>query len=127
MILDDEAKDDVCYVCSFLGYAAIQTNNYVSDIVRGLSDQEIARQLKFAHISHGLTFEHAADIFLRRHPIEFGNRQYNGSQPDFLDMGEIYTVLIISYLARYKDASVEKAIRAILQSDLSNYLNEFSF
>ncbi|MBQ7501855.1 hypothetical protein IJT93_03950 [bacterium] len=127
MILDEEAEDDVCYVCTFLGYVAAQTNNYVSDIVHQLSEQEIARQLKFAHINHCLTFEHAASIFLRRNPIEFGNRRYNDSQqPTFLDMGEIYTVLVTRYLARYKDASVEKAIRVILQSDLSNCLNDFS-
>lgn len=127
MILNEKIQDDICYVCTFLEYVARETNNYVSDIVHELSDQEISRQLKFAHINHCLTFEHAANIFFKRCPIDIGDCQYDDSRPSILDIGDIYTILITRYLALHKDASIEKALRVVLDSDFSDSLSDFSF
>ena len=122
-----EIKDDVFYVCTMIEFVARATHNKVGDVIKYISDDDLAHELKAAPINHCLTFEQVCDEWIEKYKIAngvFDNISTCKYQvPTVTSIGRLYQQLIYNVI---KDETkliqtIREVFTSFLSEEIANY------
>lgn len=128
MLMLNEIKDDIYYVCTMIEFTARRTCNRRNDILEKLSDEDLGYEIRDAGVNHCLSFEQVSDEWIERYDIRYGDFDTISSCqyeiPPVTGIGRVYQMLILAEIKAGKDPV--QAFRKVFSSFIIDMICNFN-
>lgn len=125
--MDEQAKNNILYVCTLIEYLGRYTKNHREYIVKTLGKEQIKHQLDYADINHCLSLEQVSEELIEAFSIQTGDYDTVSAckyrVPNETAIGKVYQRLV---LAVGKEGLWEEAIYDVFASFISDLISNYN-
>ena len=124
--MSEAERNDLFYVCSLIEYTARKTTNRRRVVAEALGEEGIKKQLLDAGVNHCLSFEQVSDELIEQYHIPTGDFDTitgcKYSIPSYLDIGQLYAIMIEDCAEPGKEASeLIQIFSSFISDEISNF------